>query len=115
MAPVWKKVNLPETPGGASDGARLTANEWYQDGQRLKANGRNADAVAAFSRAIECNRLFAEAYFSRGACHYALRHYQLAREDFDAAALFGCRVAQLWSRFEVKLPEDPDEADDPRP
>jgi tetratricopeptide (TPR) repeat protein len=92
---------------------RPTADEWYQDGQRLRASGRYAEAVSAFSRAIERNRLFGEAYFSRGACHYSLRHYQQAREDFDAAALFGCRVAQLWSRFEIKMPDEPDEADSP--
>jgi tetratricopeptide (TPR) repeat protein len=112
---VWKKENSPAKPMDACDGERLTADEWYQNGLRLKASGRNADAVAAFSRAIECNRLFAEAYFSRGACHYALRHYQQAQEDFDAAALFGCRVAQVWSRFEIKLPDEPDETDEPTP
>jgi len=100
-------------PMDASDCERFTADEWYQDGQRLKANGRYTEAVSAFSRAIERNRLFGEAYFIRGACHYALRHYQQAREDFDAATLFGCRVAQLWSRFEIKMPDEPDEADSP--
>jgi tetratricopeptide (TPR) repeat protein len=93
-----------------------TADEWYQDGQRLRSSGRYAEAVSAFSRAIERNRLFAEAYFGRGTCHYALRHYQQAREDLNAAAVFGCRVAQFWSRFEIKVPdepEEPDEADDP--
>ena len=90
-----------------ADPEKPTAEECYRDGQRLKASGRYAEAVAAFSRAIERHRLFGEAYFSRGACHYALRHYQQAREDFDAAALFGCRVAQLWSRFDIRLPDDP--------
>jgi tetratricopeptide (TPR) repeat protein len=93
-----------------------TADECYQDGQSLRSNGRYAEAISAFSRAIEKNRLFAEAYFGRGACHYALRHYQRAREDLNAAAVFGCRVAQLWSRFEIKMadePEEPDEADGP--
>lgn len=97
----------------AGDREGLTAEVWYQDGQRLKAGGRYAEAVSAFSRAIERNRMFGEAYFSRGACHYSLRHYKQAREDFDAAALFGCRVAQLWSRFEIKMPDEPDEADSP--
>jgi tetratricopeptide (TPR) repeat protein len=99
----------------AVGGERAAAEESFRDGERLKASGRYAEAVAAFSRAIERHRLFGEAYFSRGACHYVLRHYQQAREDFDAAALFGCRVAQLWSRFDIRLPEDPDEPDDPRP
>jgi tetratricopeptide (TPR) repeat protein len=93
----------------------LTADEWYQDGQHLRSSGRYAEAIAAFSRAIERNRLFADAYFSRSACHYALRHYQQAQEDLNAAAVFGCRVAQFWSRFEIKMPDEPDEADDPEP
>lgn len=95
---------------GAGD-ERRTADEYYRDGQRLRASGRYAEAVSAFSRAIERNRLFGEAYFSRGACHYTLRRYQQAREDFNAAALFGCRVAQFWSRFEIKMPDEPDPPD----
>ena len=90
-----------------------SADEWYQEGQRLRTSGRHAEAISAFSRAIERNRLFADAYFSRGVCHYTLRHYQQAREDLNAATLFGCRVAQLWSRFEIKIPDEPDEADAP--
>jgi tetratricopeptide (TPR) repeat protein len=99
----------------AADCEKPIAEECYRDGERLRASGRYAEAVAAFSRAIESNRLLGEAYFGRGACHYALRRYQRAQEDFDAAALFGCRVAQVWSRFEIKLPDEPDEADDPKP
>jgi len=102
-------------PMDAADREKPTAEECYRDGERLSASGRYVEAVAAFSRAIECNRLLGEAYFGRGACHYALRHYQQAREDFDAAALFGCRVAQVWSRFEIKLPDEPDETDEPTP
>jgi len=100
-------------PMDAAGRARLTADEWYEDGQRLRSSGRYAEAISAFSRAIEQNRLFADAYFSRGACHYAMRHYQQAREDLNAAALFGCRVAQLWSRFEIKMPDEPEEVGAP--
>jgi tetratricopeptide (TPR) repeat protein len=88
-----------------------TADEWYHDGERLRSSGRYAEAISAFSHAIKRNRLFADAYFSRGACHYTLRQFQQAREDLNAAALFGCRVAQLWSRFEIKIPDEPDEED----
>jgi hypothetical protein len=31
----------------------------------------------------------------------------------NAAALSGCRVAQLWSRFEIKMPDELDEVDAP--
>jgi hypothetical protein len=31
----------------------------------------------------------------------------------NAAALFGCRMAQLWSRFEIKMPDEPNEVDAP--
>jgi len=81
----------------------------------LRTNGTKMASACgpAFSHAIEQNRLFADAYFSRGACHYAMRHYQQAREDLNAAALFGCRVAQLWSRFEIKMPDEPEEVDAP--
>jgi len=29
-----------------------SADEWYQEGQRLRTSGRHAEAISAFSRAI---------------------------------------------------------------
>ena len=102
-----------ENAQDAASRERPSADEWYHHGQRLRSSGQYAEAISAFSRAIERNRLFADAYFGQCVCHYALRHYQQAREDLNAAALFGCRVAQLWSRFEIKMPDEPDEVDAP--
>ena len=33
---------------------------------------------------------------------YLLDQYQLAGVDMDAAALLGCKEAQLWSRFDMR-------------
>ena len=61
--------------------------------------GRCAEAIAELNRALEYDDQSAEAYFLRGVCRYRLGHYQQVADDMDAAALLGCEVAQLWSRF----------------
>ena len=55
--------------------------------------------------AINENPLYAEAYFIRGACHYALGSYRQADEDLDAAAVLGCRDAQFWSKYTINYLE----------
>lgn len=58
-------------------------------------------AVDAYSKAIDEDKEYAAAYFCRGACHYMLGRYKSAVADMDAAALFGYRDAQFWSRYEL--------------
>jgi tetratricopeptide (TPR) repeat protein len=72
--------------------------EWYEEGRRLTRNGSHREAIEALDLAIDRNPLYAEAYFVRGACHYATGSYQQAGEDLDAAAILGCRDAQFWSK-----------------
>lgn len=78
------------------------ACEWYEKGCELKRAGNLKEAVSDFAKAIECDIRFAEAYFTRGTCYYLLGQYQLAMIDMDAAALLGCKEAQLWSRFDTR-------------
>ncbi len=78
--------------------------DWYAKGRRLARNGSHREAIEALNLAINKNPLHAEAYFIRGACHYALGSYRQAGEDLDAAAVLGCRVAQFWSKHETKKP-----------
>ena len=94
-------------PSGSS------AREWYQKGCDLKSAGRLAEAVAAFTTAIERDTGFAEAYFNRGACHYLLGRYHLTAQDMDAASLLGCDKAWLWGKFGLYRFEDPEEEDNP--
>lgn len=78
------------------------ASRLYAEGCRLQSAGRLKQAVLYMSRAIECDGRFARAYFKRGACHYMLGNYRLARNDLDAASVLGCGDAQLWSRFDSR-------------
>ena len=78
------------------------ARRLYAEGRRLQVAGKLKQAVAYLHRAIERDVRFAEAYFNRGACHYTLGNYRLARKDLDAAAVLGCGEAQLWSKFDSR-------------
>jgi tetratricopeptide (TPR) repeat protein len=82
-----------------------SAQDWYNRGYVLAVAGNHAEAVEAYSRAIELDVELAQAYFGRAACHYVLGHYRWATEDLDAATLLGCADAQMWSRFERKRAE----------
>jgi Flp pilus assembly protein TadD len=85
------------------------AKDWYEQGQRLTRDGRQMEAVEALSQAIAKNPAYAEAYFARGACYYALGRYDQAGDDIDAAALLGCRDAQFWSKHSISpLANSPD-------
>jgi tetratricopeptide (TPR) repeat protein len=89
-----------------------TAEEWYRLGQRLTSDRNYAEALGAYSLAIEQDRRFADAFFGRGACYYALGQYEHSQEDLDAAALFGSRLARIWSRLAVNTPDDADTDED---
>ena len=73
------------------------AKDWYERGQRLTQDGHHSEAIQALNQAIAKDPAYAEAYFARGACYYALGRYDQARDDIDAAAILGCRDAQFWS------------------
>ena len=86
-----EKSQLP----GSSD------NDCYEKGRRLSRHGSHREAIEALNAAIKKNPMHAEAYFVRGACHYALGNYQDAGDDLDAAAILGCRDAQFWSKHSI--------------
>jgi tetratricopeptide (TPR) repeat protein len=75
--------------------------DWYEKGRGLTQDGRHREAIEALNFAIDQNPHFAEAYFARGACHYALGSYRQAGDDLDAAAILGCRDAQFWSKYAI--------------
>ena len=77
------------------------AQDWYEHGQRLTQDGRQREAIEALNQAIAKDPAYAEAYFARGACHYALGRYDQASDDIDAAAILGCPDAQFWSKHPI--------------
>ena len=77
----------------------LIDKDWCEKGRRLTQEGCHREAIDALNRAIAQNPDYAEAYFIRAACHYALGNYRRAGDDLDAAALLGCRDAQFWSKY----------------
>ena len=90
-------------------GSKNTALCLFKQGCELKRVGKLPEAIATFTAAIDCDAGFAEAYFKRGACHYLLGHYRQTAFDMDAASLFGCDEAQLWSKFGRARNEDDDD------
>ena len=83
--------------------------DWYEKGCQLEQADKLKEALVAFSAVIDRDARRAEAYFRRGVCHYLLGNCHLASNDMDAAALLGCRDAQLWSRFHIQHFDDSDE------
>jgi tetratricopeptide (TPR) repeat protein len=85
-----------------TDFLNLAAEDWFERGQRLVRDGRQREAIEAFNLAIAKDPAYAEAYFVRGACYYALGSYYQAADDIDAAAILGCRDAQFWSKHAIR-------------
>ena len=77
-----------------------TKKDWYRQGLQLKQKGQYRKAIQAFNRAIDNKIKFAEAYFERGVCFYKLGNYRQASNDLAAAALLGCKAAELWSKYD---------------
>jgi len=86
-----------------------SVEDWYEKGCKLKQAEKLKEALVAFSMVIDRDARWAEAYFKRGVCYYLLGNCRLASNDMEAAALLGCRDAQLWSRFDIQHPDDSDE------
>ena len=76
----------------------LTAKDRFEKGRRLSRDGLHQEAIETFNQAIAKDPAYAEAYFERGACYYALGSYHQAADDIDAAAILGCRAAHFWSK-----------------
>ena len=75
------------------------AQDWFEKGRLLARDGCHQEAIKALNLAIAKVPAYADAYFIRGACYYALGSYHQAADDIDAAAILGCREAQFWSKY----------------
>jgi tetratricopeptide (TPR) repeat protein len=78
----------------------LKDKDWYQQGLKLKQKGHYQKAIDAFNQAIDHKIKFAESYFERGVCFYKLGNNRQATDDLAAAAMLGCKAAELWSKHD---------------
>ncbi|MEK6544877.1 MAG: FliG C-terminal domain-containing protein [Elusimicrobiota bacterium] len=63
--------------------ASETADEWYAQGEQLYEQGRQEEALEAFSKAAETNPDFWQAYQYIGACHYSAGRYNDALRAYE--------------------------------
>lgn len=82
---------------------------WHKKGCILAKAGKLAEAITAFTLAIDGNDGLAEAYFRRGVCYYLLGNCRMAALDLNAASLLGYQDALLWSRYDFRQFDDSDE------
>ena len=75
---------------------------WLEEGRQLMQQGRLRQAIQALNLAIDHKIKMGRSYFERGVCHYRLGNYRQAKSDLEAAALLGCKDAQLWSQYDRK-------------
>jgi tetratricopeptide (TPR) repeat protein len=90
----------------------VAPESWYLKGIRLKQKCQYQKAIQAFNRVIDSKFKFAEAYFERGICYYKLGNTRQAADDLAAAAMLGCKSAELWTRYDRNRAQKTDENDE---
>jgi len=75
----------------------LTATDWYAKGWALQYSGRHNDAIAAHSKAIELDPLYAQAYNMRGASYASLGNLNQAIQDHNRAIELDPQYAAAYS------------------
>ena len=75
---------------------RLSARDWYEKGIALYSVGTPQEIIEAFTRAIELNPIFEEAYLWRGREYRKLDNYQQAIRDFDKAIELNPKYAEAY-------------------
>ena len=76
----------------------LDAAEWFEKGVAAATSGNYAEALAAFSKAIELDPKDAAAYNNRGFTYDSLGNYKQAIADIKIAARLGLKEAQDFLR-----------------
>jgi tetratricopeptide (TPR) repeat protein len=65
------------------------AEDWFNKGWALHRNGSNADALAAYNKAIDLNPIFSNAWHGKGEAERALGDVQDAFESSYVAEKLG--------------------------
>jgi len=82
---------LTQTLGDAKD---LTATEWLQRGDKLRADSSITEALYAYNRALDLDANLIDAYYGRGLCQQALGWDDKAHKNLRVAASRGHGGAQ---------------------
>ena len=70
---------------GANNASVQNAEFYFQQGQALYDKGNYAEAIKAYTKAIELNPNHGEAYRRRGVCKVNLKNYEAAIPDYTKA------------------------------
>ncbi len=74
--------------------SNLTAIEWFEKGLAFKSAGEHNNAISAFTKALELNPKYVDAYVTRGVRYGILGNHKQAIEDYNKAIeidpKFGC-------------------------
>jgi tetratricopeptide (TPR) repeat protein len=93
-APSTSPGIVTEAPAQPDRAAQIAAAR--DEGNALRASGRDAEAVTAFTRLIELDPYTAAHYSLRGLAYLALDDMANARTDFDSAIAFDPNVDGYW-------------------
>ena len=91
-----ERARLRDQGGQAQSGNLATASSLVKRGQDYNEKTQYAQAVGAFTKAIEANPKSAEAYAGRGLAKRSLREYAAASADFNQAIALDPRNSEAY-------------------
>jgi tetratricopeptide (TPR) repeat protein len=83
----------------------LTRVEWFEKGYAYNISGDYGNAINAFTKAIELDQKYANAYVNRGFAHYKLGNYRQAIENYDKAIEINPKHAMAFNNRGVAYEE----------
>ncbi|MBX2865892.1 MAG: hypothetical protein KTR27_20270 [Leptolyngbyaceae cyanobacterium MAG.088] len=78
------------------DGQLQNPNHWYQQGMVLDGQGRSQEAIACYSKAIDCQADYYEAWVRRGLALMLLQDFQPAIANFNQAVALKMDLDLAW-------------------
>lgn len=78
------------------DKSSLEAAKWYQQGVEFDEQGQSQDAIACYSKAIELQATYYEAWVRRGLALMLLEDFQPAIANFNQAVALNWELDLAW-------------------
>jgi len=103
-AAYYKTGNFSQAQRTLEEAVRLdgkSSKSLYLLGLILKDQGRLADAVTFFSRAVGCDETFSRGYLQRGICYFLDGRHRQAREDLERA--LALEPDSLWPQYNLAI------------